>query len=102
MPSQMLRLRGHPSLLMWLNGSDNQPPPAQEQVYLDIEKELRWPNPIMSSATAKLGTGGAANGARMTGPYDLAAPSYWLMFFDADNRPNKCTLGAWRGLRAPH
>ena len=54
--------------VMWLNGSDNQPPPDQEQVYLDIEKELRWPNPILSSATAKLGTGGAENGVRMTGP----------------------------------
>jgi len=97
MRSQMLRLRGHPSLLMWLNGSDNQPPPAQEQVYLDIEKELRWPNPIMSSATAKLGTGGAANGARMTGPYDYVAPSYWLMDSQADQPGHTCDLGGCGG-----
>jgi exo-1,4-beta-D-glucosaminidase len=97
MRSQMLRLRGHPSLVMWLNGSDNQPPPAQEQVYLDIEKELRWPNPIMSSATAKLGTGGASNGARMTGPYDYVAPSYWLMDSQADQPGHTCDLGGCGG-----
>jgi exo-1,4-beta-D-glucosaminidase len=97
MRSQMLRLRGHPSLVMWLNGSDNQPPPAQEQVYLDIEKELQWPNPIMSSATAKLGTGGAPNGARMTGPYDYVAPSYWLMDSQADQPGHTCDLGGCGG-----
>jgi exo-1,4-beta-D-glucosaminidase len=95
--TQMLRLRGHPSLLMWLNGSDNQPPSAQEGVYLDIEKEMRWPNPIMSSATAKLGTGGASNGARMTGPYDYVAPSYWLMDAQADQPGHTCDLGGCGG-----
>ena len=50
---QMYRLRSHPSLVMWLNGSDNPPPPDVEQMYLDIEKELLWPNPVVSSATGK-------------------------------------------------
>ena len=95
--TQMLQLRSHPSLLMWLNGSDHQPPPAQEEVYLDIEKEVRWPNPIMSSATARLGTGGAPNGARMTGPYDYVAPSYWLMDAQADQPGHTCDLGGCGG-----
>ena len=34
---QIYRLRSHPSLVMWLNGSDNPPPPDVEQMYLDIE-----------------------------------------------------------------
>ena len=38
---------------MWLNGSDNPPPPDVEQTYLKVEKELLWPNPVVSSATAK-------------------------------------------------
>jgi exo-1,4-beta-D-glucosaminidase len=95
--AQMLRLRGHPSLLMWLNGSDNQPPPEQEEVYLEIEKETRWPNPIMSSATAKLGAGGTPNGARMTGPYDYVAPSYWQMDSQADQEGHTCDLGGCGG-----
>ena len=50
---QIYRLRSHPSLVMWLNGSDNPPPPDVEQMYLDIEKDLFWPNPVVSSATGK-------------------------------------------------
>ncbi len=42
---QMYRLRSHPSLIVWLNGSDNPPPPDVEQTYLKVEKELLWPNP---------------------------------------------------------
>ena len=95
--AQMHRLRAHPSMLVWLNGSDNPPPPEQEQVYLGIEKTLRWPNPTMSSATAKLATGNAQNGVRMTGPYDFIAPAYWL----ADSRENQpgheCDLGGCGG-----
>ena len=35
---QIYRLRGHPSLVMWLNGSDHHPPPKVEQMYLEVEK----------------------------------------------------------------
>jgi exo-1,4-beta-D-glucosaminidase len=95
--SQMLRLRGHPSLLMWLNGSDNPPPSEQEAAYLEIEHELLWPNPILSSATAKLGINGAQNGVRMTGPYDYVAPSYWLEDSQANQPGHRCDLGGCGG-----
>ena len=49
--SQMLRLRHHASLLVWLNGSDNPPPADVEKAYLQVESETHWPNPILSSAT---------------------------------------------------
>ena len=49
--SQSLRLRAHPSLLMWLNGSDKPPPADVEQAYLQVLKETSWPNPIVSSAS---------------------------------------------------
>ncbi len=74
---QMYRLRSHPSLVMWLNGSDNPPPPDVEQMYLDIEKQLLWPNPIVSSATGKATTVSGDSGVKMTGPYEYVAPSYW-------------------------
>ena len=76
--AQMLRIRSHPSLLVWLNGSDNPPPPKVEQMYLDIERETHWPNPTLSSATARPTTLTGATGVKMTGPYDYVAPSYWL------------------------
>jgi exo-1,4-beta-D-glucosaminidase len=75
--SQMLRLRNHPSVFVWLNGSDNPPPADVEKGYLDIETELRWPNPIVSSATAKAAASGPS-GVKMTGPYEYVPPSYWL------------------------
>ena len=74
---QIYRLRGHPSLVMWLNGSDNPPPPDVEQMYLDIEKHLLWPNPVVSSATGKPTSVTGNSGVKMTGPYEYVAPSYW-------------------------
>jgi exo-1,4-beta-D-glucosaminidase len=74
---QIYRLRSHPSLVMWLNGSDNPPPPDVEQMYLDIEKELLWPNPVVSSATGKKTSITGDSGAKMSGPYEYVAPSYW-------------------------
>jgi exo-1,4-beta-D-glucosaminidase len=74
---QIYRLRSHPSLVMWLNGSDNPPPPDVEQMYLDIEKQLLWPNPVVSSATGKPTTVTGDSGVKMSGPYEYVAPSYW-------------------------
>ena len=94
--SQISRLRSHPSLVMWLNGSDNPPPPDVEQMYLDIEKELLWPNPVVSSATAKPAGVTGASGVKMTGPYEYVAPSYWI----EDSKPDpkrSCNPGGCGG-----
>jgi len=74
---QIYRLRNHPSVVMWLNGSDNPPPPDVEEMYLAVEKELHFPNPTVSSATAKPTTVSGESGVKMTGPYEYVAPSYW-------------------------
>ncbi|HVI09824.1 MAG TPA: beta galactosidase jelly roll domain-containing protein [Candidatus Binatia bacterium] len=74
---QIYRLRSHPSLVMWLNGSDNPPPADVEQMYLDIEKQLLWPNPVVSSATGRATTVTGASGVKMSGPYEYIAPKYW-------------------------
>jgi exo-1,4-beta-D-glucosaminidase len=77
--AQMLRLRSHPSLLVWLNGSDNPPTADVESAYLRVEAETHWPNPILSSATGTPTTVTGASGVKMTGPYDYVAPSYWYV-----------------------
>ena len=74
---QIYRLRSHPSVVMWLNGSDNPPPPDVEEMYLAVEKQLRFPNPVVSSATAKPTSVTGDSGVKMTGPYEYVAPSYW-------------------------
>ncbi len=77
--AQLLRLRHHASLLVWLNGSDNAPPPDVEHAYLQVEAETHWPNPVLSAASGATTPGGGANGVKMTGPYDYVAPSYWYV-----------------------
>jgi exo-1,4-beta-D-glucosaminidase len=76
---QLKRLARHPAVFDWLYGSDNPPPPKIERMYLDILKEVEWPNPYQSSATAKTTTVTGATGVKMTGPYEYVPPSYWLL-----------------------
>jgi exo-1,4-beta-D-glucosaminidase len=76
---QMLRLRSHPSLLMWLNGSDNPPPHDRELAYLDVEKETHWNKPVISSATAKDTDVTGKTGVKMSGPYEYVPANYWTI-----------------------
>ncbi|NIM48524.1 MAG: glycosyl hydrolase family 2 [Gemmatimonadales bacterium] len=75
---QALRLRNHPSVLMWLNGSDHPPPADVEQAYLDVLAELEWSKPIVSNATDTPGPVSGPSGVKMRGPYAYVPPSYWL------------------------
>jgi exo-1,4-beta-D-glucosaminidase len=77
--SQILRLRSHPSMLVWLNGSDEPPPPAMESAYLKVLQETAWPNPVLSSASETTSQVSGSSGVKMTGPYDWVPPSYWLL-----------------------
>jgi exo-1,4-beta-D-glucosaminidase len=76
--SQALRLRQHPSVLVWLNGSDEPPPPVVEKAYLQVLQETGWPNPVVSSAAGYPTTVTGVPGMKMTGPYNYVPPSYWL------------------------
>jgi exo-1,4-beta-D-glucosaminidase len=75
---QITRLRNHASVFVWLNGSDNPPPAEVERIYLNIEKELQWPNPIVSSASEQKAAVSGDSGVKMTGPYEYVPPVYWL------------------------
>src|SRR5882762_5289746 len=92
---QLYRMRNHPSLVMWLNGSDNPPPPDVEEMYLAVEKQLHFPNPTVSSATAKPTTVTGDSGVKMTGPYEYVAPAYWTE--DKIDGKNHCNPGGCGG-----
>jgi exo-1,4-beta-D-glucosaminidase len=77
--AQLLRLRHHASLLVWLNGSDNAPPANVESAYLKVEAETYWPNPTLSSASATDTVNTGPSGVKMSGPYDYVEPSYWYV-----------------------
>ncbi len=76
--SQIARLRNHPSMLAWLNGSDQPPPAAVERAYISALKELDWPNPYLSSASESTTPITGRSGVKMRGPYDYTPPDYWL------------------------
>jgi len=75
---QIKRLRNHPSLLVWLNGSDNPPPADVEKMYDDILQKENWPNPSLSSAAAEPAELTGPSGVKMQGPYEWVPPVYWL------------------------
>jgi exo-1,4-beta-D-glucosaminidase len=77
--SQILRMRSHPSMLVWLNGSDMPPPADVETEYIKVLKETDWPNPYISSASATPTSVTGKSGVKMTGPYDYVPPNYWLI-----------------------
>jgi exo-1,4-beta-D-glucosaminidase len=84
---QISRLRNHPSVFVWLYGSDGPPPAEIETMYLDLLKQLEWPNPTVSSASATPTKVTGQSGVKMTGPYEYVPPMYWLS--------DKKAGGAW-------
>jgi len=60
-----------------------------------VEKQARWPNPVVSSATAKPTSVTGESGVKMTGPYEYIAPSYWTE--DAKSGPHHCNPGGCGG-----
>ena len=75
---QAVRLRNHPSVFVWLYGSDNPPPARIEAAYLKVLKNARWPNPTVSSASEQKAELTGPSGVKMTGPYEYEPPNYWL------------------------
>ena len=75
--SQIMRMRSHPSMLVWLNGSDNPPPADVEKAYIQVLRDSDWPNPYISSASQSPTSVTGPSGVKMTGPYDYIPPDYW-------------------------
>ncbi len=75
--NQMYRLRIHPSMMVWVNGSDEVSAPEVEQQYVNIEADLQWPAPTIAAAAARSTPQEGATGVKMNGPYEYEPPSYW-------------------------
>ena len=99
MASEARLLRNHPSVIGFLIGSDNAPPPSIGKKYLDILRDADWQTPVVAAASKReatespgtinesppvpktAGTGAVAgaypSGMKMDGPYDWVPPAYW-------------------------
>jgi exo-1,4-beta-D-glucosaminidase len=76
--SVMYWLRNKACLMAWLNGSDMPPSDTSvERNYLEIEKDLKWPNPVISTADSRFSKVSGFSGLKMNGPYDWVPPIYW-------------------------
>jgi exo-1,4-beta-D-glucosaminidase len=77
--TQILRMRSHASLALWMNGSDVPPVPPVEEAYRKVLAETAWPNPYISSSSDEPTPVSGVTGVKMTGPYDYVPPGYWLI-----------------------
>ena len=88
--SVMYWLRNKACLMVWLNGSDMPPTDASlERTYLDIEKSLKWPNPVIATADGRKSKVSGYSGVKMLGPYEWVPPVYW------ETDASKKFGGAW-------
>ncbi|HET7115414.1 MAG TPA: glycoside hydrolase family 2 TIM barrel-domain containing protein [Hanamia sp.] len=76
---QLVWLRNHPSIFLWLYGSDKWPRPVLEQKYLDILKEVDPTRPYVQSAKEWVSEITGPTGVKMRGPYDYVPPDYWYI-----------------------
>ncbi|MEO6843651.1 MAG: sugar-binding domain-containing protein [Ginsengibacter sp.] len=76
---QIVRLRNHPSVFLWLYGSDKWPRPELEQKYLDILKADDPTRPYVQSAAQWVSEITGPTGVKMRGPYDYVPPDYWYI-----------------------
>lgn len=77
MASEARLLRNHPSVIGFLIGSDNAPPPALAKMYVDTLRAEDWPTPIIAAAVDQATAEAGPSGMKMTGPYAWVPPSYW-------------------------
>jgi exo-1,4-beta-D-glucosaminidase len=77
MASEARLLRNHPSVIGFLIGSDNAPPPALGKMYVDTLHAADWTLPIVAAATPQGTAQTGPSGMKMDGPYSWVPPAYW-------------------------
>jgi exo-1,4-beta-D-glucosaminidase len=75
---QVLWLRNHPSIFVWMVGSDKCPKPELELRYRSLFKTLDN-RPYLASAGTRVSTVSGPTGVKMNGPYEYVSPSYWFV-----------------------
>jgi exo-1,4-beta-D-glucosaminidase len=77
MASEARLLRNHPSVIGFLIGSDNAPPPAISKMYVDTLHAEDWSLPIIAAAADQGTAETGPSGMKMAGPYAWIPPAYW-------------------------
>ncbi len=76
---QIKWLRNHPSIFLWLYGSDKLPRPELEKKYLEILSMDDPTRPYVASAAEHKSELTGKTAVKMRGPYDYVPPDYWYV-----------------------
>lgn len=76
---QVRWLRNHPSIFVWMEGSDLLPAPDLEKEYIAILKEDDPTRPALISAKEQTSELTGRSAVKMRGPYDWVPPTYWYV-----------------------
>lgn len=74
---QVVWLRNHPSIFVWVLGSDMLPRPALEIRYYSLLSRIDPTRPTLASCTDVKSEISGHSGVKMNGPYDYVPPIYW-------------------------
>ena len=77
--SQIRKLAPHPSVIIFILGSDYGPTNGVEERWRDIFEKEKWPNEILSSAAASSKGDEYPTGVKMSGPYSWVPPNYFFL-----------------------
>jgi len=74
---QVTWLRNHPSIFVWVVGSDMLPKPELERSYRATLAEIDPTRPLLVACSTRTSEVSGPTGVKMNGPYDYVTPNYW-------------------------
>lgn len=74
---QVTWLRNHPSIFVWVVGSDMLPKPELERAYRATLAEIDSTRPLLAACSTRTSEVSGPTGVKMNGPYDYVTPNYW-------------------------
>ncbi|HUC86596.1 MAG TPA: glycoside hydrolase family 2 TIM barrel-domain containing protein, partial [Candidatus Acidoferrales bacterium] len=76
---QVLWLRNHPSIFVWVLGSDKWPRPELERKYDSLLAAIDPTRPKLMSCASVVSAVSGPSGVKMNGPYEYVTPDYWYL-----------------------
>jgi exo-1,4-beta-D-glucosaminidase len=76
---QVVWLRNHPGIFVWVLGSDKLPRPALEEKYNTYLDSVDPSRPRLAACKTHVSKVSGATAVKMNGPYDYVPPVYWYI-----------------------
>ncbi|HET9765373.1 MAG TPA: glycoside hydrolase family 2 TIM barrel-domain containing protein, partial [Thermoanaerobaculia bacterium] len=76
---QVVRLRNHPSVVVWTLASDLLPKPELEERSRDLLTQIDPTRPSLASCARRTSAVSGPSAVKMEGPYEWVPPNYWYL-----------------------